>query len=282
MAARRNSKSTAMKKWDEELAKQAEIAAGLEEGSAGGQFFRTQGGTLTWDDAPMPNNEMGVIVLDGIKENAFYTVAYDPDNPSSPDCFAFGYDENKMQPHEKAVDPQADFCADCPHNQFGSAETGRGKACRNNRRLALIPAGEFDRDGDFTLYEDPDHYKRASIGFLKVPPTSVKGYAGFVRQVAGTLKRPAWAIATHVRIVPDPKSQFKIVFEPLQELPNDLLDVVHERVEEAVSTIDFPYLPMEEDETPKPAARGRSRKAAQPRTKSRTTRGKAGGRSKKY
>jgi hypothetical protein len=53
--------------------------------------------------------------------------------------------------------PQSDLCKTCEHNQWGSADKGRGKACQNRRRLTMIPAGVFmpkrgSRDFDLEIF----------------------------------------------------------------------------------------------------------------------------------
>lgn len=260
------SKTTAVAKWDEELARQAELAAGMEDSTATGQFFGLKSGQLTFNDAPLPNNEMAVIILDGILENVYYEGKYDLDTPQGPVCFAFGRDEKTMAPHKIVIEASnqqcgaSGLCHGCDMNEFGTAEVGRGKACRNTRRLAMIPAGTFD-NGKFKAFTDESHFESAGIAFMKLPVTSVKGYAAFVKQVAGALKRPPHAIFTKVKVVSDPKSQFKVTFEPLSQVPDDLLGAVMQRHEEAKSVIDFPYTPFEEEEAPPPR---RGAKAAKP------------------
>lgn len=265
------SKTTALVKWDEELAKQAEIAAGMEANTGGGQFFSTKGGILSWQDAPLPNNQMAVIILDSVLENVYYEGRYDPDVPQGPVCFAFGRDEKTMAPHKIVIEAgnqqcgASGLCAGCEMNEFGTAEVGKGKACRNTRRLGMIPAGTFNAAGKFELIEDEEHFASTAVGFMKLPVTSVKGYASFVKQVAGALKRPPFGIITKVKVVPDPKSQFKVVFEPIMNVPDELMAAVLQRHEEVKSTIDFPYQPNEEEEQPK---RG-SRAAQKPVSKAR-------------
>ena len=262
------SKSTALVKWDEELAKQAEIAAGMEANTGGGQFFSTKGGILSWQDAPLPGNQMAVVILDSVLENVFYEGRYDPDVPQGPTCFAFGRDEKELAPHKIVIEAgneqcgASGLCAGCPMNEFGTAEVGKGKACRNTRRLGMIPAGTFNAAGKFELNEDLEHYENTAVGFMKLPVTSVKGYASFVKQVAGALRRPPFGIVTKVKVVPDPKSQFKVVFEPIMNLPDELMGAIMKRHEEVKSTIDFPYQPAEEETAPAPK-RG-SRAAAKP------------------
>jgi hypothetical protein len=255
VAKAKQSQSKALVRWDEELAKQADVSAAMEANAGGGQFFSLKAGVLIWQDAPMPDNQMAVVIVDHIFENVFYEGRYDADNPQGPVCFAFGRDDAKLTPHQLVVDAgnaqygAAKLCAGCPQNEFGTAETGRGKACKNTRRLALLPAGNFAK-GQFKLIEDEEHYLSTRIGYLKLPITSVKGFAGFVKQVAGTLRRPPHGIVAKVKVVPDPKSQFMVLFEPLMNVPDELMGAIMKRREEIMPVIDFPYLPREEEAAP--------------------------------
>lgn len=258
------SKSKAVVAWDEELAKEAEIAANMEQSSGGGQFFSLRGGTLSFDDAPLPGNQMIVVIVDAIMENVYYEGRYDPDTPQSPTCFAFGRDEKDMEPHIIVTDAgqaqSTEGCAKCEHNEFGSADTGRGKACRNTRRLALIPAG-INKKGEVELIEDEDHYKNSAIAFMKIPVTSLKGYSAFVKQVANSLRRPPHGIFTKIRVVPDQKTQFRVLFEPVEQIPNELMATIMERHKEAKATIDFPYqLADEQEEKPKPKPKAKTKR----------------------
>lgn len=264
MATKAASKTTAVAKWDEELARQAKLAAAMEESTATGNFFSLKGGILAFNDAPVPNNEMGVIILDSVLENVYYEGKYDPDNVQGPLCFAFGRDEKAMVPHKiviEAENNQHETCHGCPMNEWGSADVGRGKACRNTRRLALIPAGTFEA-GRFKPFNDEEQIEKAAIAYMKLPVTSVKGYAAHVKQLANALSRPPHAVYTKVSVRPDPQTQFKVVFEPLSIIPNELLGAVFKRNEEAAKAIEFPYTPFEEQAPPQ-----RSSKAAPPAAK---------------
>lgn len=254
---------TSVRKWDEELAAAAEAAAGMEANTGGGQFFSLRNGILSWSDSPIPNNEMAVIILDTIFETVYYEGKYDSDNPTPPVAFAFGRDQAEMRWHETS-DPEfaGELCSESEVCQWGSADVGKGKAARETRRLAMIPAGKIDRNGNFEMF-DEDHFQSATIGFMRLPVTSVKGYANFVKQVAGALKRPPFAIITKVSVVPDPKDQFKVVFEAMEKVEDDsIMEMIMSRREEAESTIDFPYN-MEQPEEPAPKKRT-SRAAKKP------------------
>lgn len=254
--------TTALANWDEEMAKQAQVAADMEASTAGGQFFSLRGGQLTFNDAPLPGNQMAVVVLDSVMENVYYEGKFDPDDITGPACYAFGRDEKTIKPHTAVAEPQHETCAGCPQNEWGSADTGRGKACANRRRLALIPAGAFNTaTGKFEPVLEPEHYETAQIAYLKLPVTSVKGYAAVVKQVAAALKRPPHGVFMKFKVVPDAKSQFRVLVEPLQQVPNELLGVIMARHDEAKNSIEFPYAVAEEGAADKkPVGKGNKKR----------------------
>ena len=198
--------------YNEQWAKQAQQYA-QQERLVGGSFISTRGGIFQiGDEAPM--REMAVIVLDVVNENTYYDAKFDPDNRQPPLCYAFGRSAEEMAPHESMrVDleyfqPQAETCAVCPHNAWGSAEKGRGKACQNRRRLAVIPAGYYDlkrgaREPELMLYDDPKHFQQADIAYLKLPVTSVTAWSKYVNQIAANCNRPPHGVVTRISIEPD-------------------------------------------------------------------------------
>jgi len=260
--------SNALVPWDEQLARDAEIAAAAEANTgSGGQFFSCKGGILAFNDSPLPGNQMAVVILDSVFENVFYEGEYDPSTPAPPTCFAFSHEEASLAPHKSVIDHGQDqhaSCQGCPMNQWGTADKGRGKACRNTRRIGMIPAGEFDtKTGNFSAFTESEHFEKATVGFMKLPVTSVAGYATFVKQVAGALKRPPYGIFTRVRVVPDPKSQFKVIFEALSKAPDSIMQALVARREEVMATIESPYnLDIEQQQASAATGRGKGKAAA--------------------
>lgn len=245
--------------WDEELAKLAAESQAMEQSTSTGSFFSLKSGVLSLNDNPFPHNQMAVIVLDTILENVYYGDGYDPDTAVPPMCFAFGRDENTMEPHVIATDAglnPAATCGECPNNEWGSADVGRGKACSNRRRIAMIPCGTYDKDGRLELFEDEEDFETSPLAFMKLPVTSVKGYAAYVKQIAATLSKPPLAVFTKVSVRPDTKSQFKVGFEALGQVPSDLLGVIMSRRAEAMASIETPYSKYEAPEE-KPAKKQR-------------------------
>ena len=246
--------STELAQWDAKLAEMAEQYASVEK--AGGEFLSVKGGVLTFDGEPLPGNQMVVIILDVVKERTFYTKKYDAsaEHNSPPVCYAFGRTDEEMAPHPSMqVDlsyfvPQSDVCATCPNNEWGSSDTGRGKACGERRRMALLPAGYYaakrgSRDFDLHLFTEMEHYQSADIAYLKLPVTSVKEYARYTTQLASQHRRPPMGAVTRMYVEPDPQSQFKVKFEMIELLPAEMFEPIMARHEEAKAGIIFGYSP---------------------------------------
>jgi hypothetical protein len=235
-------KSTALVAFDKELADLIAESAKAEANTGGGQFFSTRGGQLSFNDAPLPGNQMAVIIVDHMLENVFYENSYDPDAPASPLCYAFGRSDNEIKPHEQCDKPQAATCAECPHNQFGSAEKGKGKACRNRRRLALISGGSIAKDGSFAaIGEIPSDVQ---VGYLGLPPTSIKGFGAYINQLVA-LKQAPLATYTRVWVEADPKAQFKVKFESLGTVPREMLPALLKLNKMQKELTAFPYPKVE-------------------------------------
>lgn len=268
------SQSTEITNWDEELAKQAVIAAAIVENTGAGNFFSLKGGILSINEVAMPDNRMAVVITDFILENVFYEGDYDANQVTPPTCFAFGRDDKTMGPHATVKERGQDqnvTCQGCPMNAFGTADKGKGKACGNRARIGVIPAGEIDKNGNFKPHTEEDHFRSSAVAYLKVPPMSVKGLAAYVKQVAAAMKMPPHGVFTRVSVVPDPKSQFKVQFEYLAPIPRPLIPTVMKRHNETEGLIEQPYnldldVP-EEEATPKGRGKAVSKKPEVKRTK---------------
>lgn len=80
----------------------------------------------------------------------YYAGKYDPDAKGTmPDCWSNLGDK----PEAKAENPQGANCATCPMNVDGSGENGKGKACRFQRRVAVLLEG--DESGDLYQFNIP-------------------------------------------------------------------------------------------------------------------------------
>lgn len=247
-------KTQALVKWDEELARRAQISKGMEDSVSLGSFMSIRGGALSYNGNRIEGDKIKVIVLAHVLENKYFDKKFDPDSPSSPACYAFGVLDKDLKPHEKAPKPQADKCAECEHNEWGSSSRGRGKACKNGRRLALLHVDAL---------KDKDGVKNSTVLYLELPVTSVKGWASYVQGLAQVKKRPPSAVVTEISVTPDPKTQVKVSFKFVDDVPREQLGAVMERSDEMEKMIGFAYPTLEDEDT----ARRPQRKAGKKKSK---------------
>lgn len=246
---------TSIIKWEDQMREAATKQAAHEKVQGSFQSIGTRGGILTVDEAPVPGNEIRGVVLMAVKENAFYEDAFNPSVMSIPVCFAFaGEDEEEddMKPHADSSNPQNADCKSCPLNEMGSADTGRGKACKNLRRLAIVTEDAI---------ESVEQFEEAAVRILKVPPTSIKFWSKHVNRLKEEMERPSWCVTTVISAAQDAKTQFKILFafENLINFTQPLWDAVTRRRAELAKEMVLPYNPV--TEAPAPAKRGAKAKA---------------------
>lgn len=248
--ATKKTTGTEVTKWDEELANIAKAnAAGTK--VSRGKFISFSGGMMSYGGVKVPNDELRCIIIGHINHNAYYEGAYDADNKQPPSCYAFGQEPEDMAPHEAALDKQHDNCAECPMNQWKS-DGKKGKACKNTVRLAVIPEDSL---------ENVDDLKKAEVVYISVSVTSVKNWNAYlVNTLLNDLGRPAWAVVTKVKRVPDTKSQFKIEFS-MEELIEDssFFKPLNDLFAKTMEGISFPYESKDESEAPKKPPAGKQK-----------------------
>jgi hypothetical protein len=234
--------TTQLNDYEKELVAQAEVSAGIEE--VVGNFISTQGGILTVDGEEVPGNRMNVVVIDFVRENHYYDQPYDADNPVSPVCYAYGTDEALMKPHPECSAPQHPTCKGCPRNEWGTADQGAGKSCKNIRRLACIT-----EDGLEDVAE-------ADMRILKTPVTSGKNWGNYVNEIAKSLKRPPLGVVTEVHPVRF-KSYFKLEFKCMGQITDgDILQALLARRKEIMEKLTAPYPKPQAAEGNQSALRG--------------------------
>lgn len=224
-------KSTAIVNWEEKLAGFAQEAAKDE--AIAGTWLSVKAGRLSIEKTPVAGNTLDCIVIANAYENAYYEGKFDPNKPKPPVCYAIHVNEDEMVPHEKAAKPQAASCAECPMNEWDSAAESKGKACKNIRRLALLPPDAIT---------DPAKVSSAESLFLKLPVMSVKNWSLYVNNVATEFKRPPFAVVTQISTIPDTKAQFKVTFKTGYKINDaEMIEALVARHEREKQTIDFPY-----------------------------------------
>jgi hypothetical protein len=117
--------------------------------------------------------QLRAIILDYRFVNAYYDKPYDPDiQDVAPACLAMSAFPGELQAYPNSPVLQHEgSCKDCPQNQFGSSTNGKGKACSNRMRLAIVT---FDAEEGLS-----------DVHTLEVPPTGLKQFNGYLRNLLG-------------------------------------------------------------------------------------------------
>lgn len=241
-------KSTAMVKWDEKFAKYAkDQKAQVANINAGGIGISFNPGIINVGGVSV-GNKLEVIILGFCAHNKFYKEKYNSSEKTPPDCYAFSmiYDDPDMKPHASSADKQADSCAECEHNEFGSAENGRGKACGNALRLGVLLSKDI---------EDSDSIAGLDIATAGVSPTNSKYYKAYTESLEEEHQRPVWAAITEITSNPDPTTQIRLEFK-LVELIEDVevIEALEKRFLKVQDTLQQPYSAA--IDKPAPAGRG--------------------------
>lgn len=200
--------------YDEELARLAKKATAVEKPTSSSIGVRA--GVLTYNGTPVPGNKLECIIIASTHANLYYEDKFDPNNPKNPVCWSYcdDPDEDDPAPSVKSSKPQAERCADCWANQWGSDPNGgRGKACKNSRRLAIMPADV-----------KPEDLQTAEVATLTLPVMSVnKKWSPYVHKLSTLYNRPPLAMYTVISTVPDQKAQFMVTFDDKGPVPTELI-----------------------------------------------------------
>jgi hypothetical protein len=246
MATKKTTESTSLANITAELAKRAKAAVATT-GAPTGAAITTSGGIMQYQGSPVPNNKMEIVIINHAFENAFYLEKYDPKNIQSPDCYARGFVEAEMKPNPLSKHKQSEDCATCPQNQWGSADTGKGKACGNRRYLALIPVSDLK------------DISAAPVATIKTPPTSNKVFDKFVRDVA-ELDLPPLGVKTELKLMPDTKDQFHMEFRVISKVEPKYLEALFTKSDGAVDILTAAY-PVNTDEEPAAKSKAPAKKS---------------------
>ena len=215
------SESTAVVSIEEQIKQQLALQQQkMAQMQVGANLISFKGGQLIVDGLPVPGGEAEVIVLAQQGERSYYEGAFDPSKPQVPACYSF----DGIAPHPEASDPQNATCEGCPQNEWGSK--GKGKACREGTRVAVLPASA--------------PLDSAPMYQCSFPITSMGSVKDFFSRCANSGKLSGQFI-TQLKVVPDAKSFFKASLAPKQLAENQDLVVLLERVETARKQLVQPY-----------------------------------------
>lgn len=191
--------------------------------SSGGSKIRSSGNRVFILPGGVESPEIEGVIVDFTAMNTYYDRPFDRDNPTPPACYAIGTVPSQLVPPKDVPDRQADNCVTCPLNQFGTALSGKGKACSNKRVLALLPIDDVEGE----------------IMTLDVPPGSIQSFDSYVAGLSAKHKTVPIGVITKVKL--DPGQQyFSPRFEVVRPTSNAELGGFMGRRDEAQKIIATP------------------------------------------
>lgn len=186
-----------------------------------GYNISLKGKVFTLPDGKSSPGPMDCIILDYRAYNSYYKGAYNAQKPEAPICFALGTNLKQMTPSENVKEQQHTDCESCAFNQYNSATNGgKGKACKNQRRIAVVP-----------VEAKPD----TQPWVITVSPTGIKSFEAYRTRLDEAGKIP---IETIVKISFDPNQAFpQLVFSD-EELHDKSLEMLWGLRERAATLLD--------------------------------------------
>jgi len=253
MSPKKKEAGTSLVRWQEKFAGMAKAAVEQVKNVGGGVSIRWKHNGIEVGGLPVKDGKLSCVIMGACAFNAWNQNKYDPDNTQPPDCYAFGdnFGDEDMAPHSDSANKQCGTCAECPHNEWGTAEVGRGKACGNNMRIALLVSNDLD---------DAKSVTGAEIATAKVSVTNVKHYAAYVKFVQEEHGRPPWAVVTEIQSLDDAKTQIRLEFKMVDLIEdNAILTALEAKIGEdgakIQETLRKPF-PPPTDKAPKAKAGG--------------------------
>jgi hypothetical protein len=177
-----------------------------------GKFSRVVGGEQVGGKVTGSINAIIINALPKVSRQ-FYAKPYDPNGePTLPDCWSNLGDV----PDAKASNAQGSSCATCPQNVDGSGQGGKGRACRFQRRVAVLLEG--DMSGDIYQFNIPSK-SLFGKGTGNVHP--FESYLKFLPANGESIDRIVTQIAFDENETAD-----VVNFTPVRHLTDEEIDVV--------------------------------------------------------
>jgi hypothetical protein len=135
-----------------------------------------------------------VVVIDFVAVHQYYPGKYNDKDIKPPVCMAVGHVVKDLKPFDNVPNPQDKLdgkpggCAACKQNQWKSDPGGNGKACKNQRMLAVVAP------------DDPT----GALMLLKVSPTGTKYWDAYASKIANSGGAVPHPMAVITRISFDP------------------------------------------------------------------------------
>lgn len=152
------------------------------------------------DGTPLPYLDAVIVGVNPGISKMFYAGPYNEGSAAPPDCAS----ADGVKPDPGVPAQQNPLCATCRHNAWGSATNGKGKACQDHKKIAVLLMPYLTKK----LF---DGQPMLTPVYLKVPPDSLKNWKSY----GDTLQHRGahWAsVITRIGFAPDRLFQLTFAF----------------------------------------------------------------------
>ena len=178
-------------------------------------MISTKAKVFTLPDGSASDQPLRCIILDFAAANTYFEGVYNPKDIKPPACFALGRVIADMAPSDNSPAKQNSTCTGCPKFEWGSdPQGGKGKACKNTRRVVVVPTNATEKTQPWVL---------------SVSPTALKFFDKYVNSLSDMGTHPIEVI-TEISFAPEeayPSLRFEVIDK------HDSLDVAWALKEQA-------------------------------------------------
>jgi len=149
--------------------------------------------------AMMPAQFLDVVIVAAGNRisKVYYKGEFNSKERTPPTCWS----ADGVTPDAAASEKQSNTCGGCRHNVFGSGDNAKGKACSDNKRLAIVTVDDMG-NADF-----------GTPFMLRLPPGSFQNYTAYLSVVAGRGYHPYQVVT---RMVFENTEHPKVKFIPVR------------------------------------------------------------------
>ena len=179
--------STALASFQAELQQELKDLANYAPPPSGNQIT-TKGKLFTLPDGQASPGPLNAIILDWRYNNSYFEGVYDKSNPQPPVCWAINKAPSELAPSAASPKKQNETCDGCAMDKWKSSPTGKGKACKNVCRLALVPA---------------DANEKSKPMIINVSPTALKQWGNYLTRLKTQLGMLPVQVVTEISFNPN-------------------------------------------------------------------------------
>jgi hypothetical protein len=111
------------------------------------------------------------------------------------------------------------------------------------------------------VLKDKDQIAASEVAYFKVPVTSVKAWAAYVKTLDAVYHRHPMGVVTELSVVPDVKNQLAVIFTEKGIIKDSGTGAaILQKAAEVKQAITFPYVKFERTAAPKKGKKKHSKK----------------------